>query len=1142
MVSRSQFATNARAAREERPNIEAVYVGALGGIMRRQRRRVDARIGTLRRGALLDVPVLTGGRPEHDPDPDVPATLRSEDLVLGGLAAELAAIMGAAIAAQTRVVGEILMGDEWELNPMGVHVAQAQARRLGYIGDSLRDRFDGVLRAAAGNTFDALQDAMSSLWDGLAGWYSDRVAGDEAQTTINGAIAAGAAWGGFANTRKIWVTMEDDAVRHEHRLAHGQIVATDEPFIVGDEPLWYPGDPDGSTWNIINCFPAETVVAAGAIERVWRRWYSGPLVTVRTRAGRVLTGTPNHPVLTASGWQALATLDLGQDLVGDALDIEWTGGSDPDVEQPVARIGDLFDALAARGARGRRMRAGLVDLHGEIPEHDVDRVDADGDLVLGIQTARPQLGEQRQLRSADLVTPSECARLASTSDRLVGVGSASPGGVRSSGPSSSRSGASTTCLHPVRLGTAADRSAGLQERSPDEVPGAAELLGERLLGLTCPVALDEIIDVEVTAYSGHVYNLQTATGAYLAAGMVVHNCRCEHFIIDESGALIEADQAVLDEAAAMDMEGNDGGTLGYSGRMTFEWNEDAHPRGPDGRFGDGEGSSASGSDRETRAGWNVQTREDYHEHLVQGYIAAGKDRASAEERATYDIERRGRAGLGDPIAFERNGARVEIDPRVKITDKKQEEVLRTLAGLHDLYPGRGARSMDIPREAMVKGLARGAAYGLTRVGSGHIVIAPSAAKPAGQKGFEESTSRGFFQREGQGRSVTEYTITHEFGHTIDRGPGNRSDATQRARSTRSPPVRATDARTRRRRAAGAIAGPRRTPSRSPRGISRAGRPTTRSPGPSPIPRAGRYRRRPAMPTFTLDIYDGESMAEVIDLDWADLPLSMVVNYAMAGDHDARDWLARQSAAEQLGDAHTPAPAEHADDPAHLRASGATFEYDEEQHPRDEHGRWTSDGSGGPAPAWHDLLRPDGAGYDLDRAIATRAALREQNVHLMRGLAAVQTEWQMGKIRDAAAGKNIRDKDLKAQGLAVRDAIRESPPHDGELHRGIALKGTADEILARFEPGTTHDWNITSFSTERGVADEFAAFAQQYRLGDTQVHITVEPGMRGVPMERISEVERYYHQHEIVGAGRYEVAQSHKDETGVHVTVRQIGTL
>jgi hypothetical protein len=52
---------------------------------------------------------------------------------------------------------------------------------------------------------------------------------------------------------KRWVSSGLDNMRPAHEEADGQTVATDEPFIVDDEELLYPGDPTGSPGNVINC-------------------------------------------------------------------------------------------------------------------------------------------------------------------------------------------------------------------------------------------------------------------------------------------------------------------------------------------------------------------------------------------------------------------------------------------------------------------------------------------------------------------------------------------------------------------------------------------------------------------------------------------------------------------------------------------------------------------------------------------------------------------------------------------------------------------------------------------------------------------------------------------------------------------------
>ncbi|WP_373084512.1 hypothetical protein [Zhongshania sp.] len=38
--------------------------------------------------------------------------------------------------------------------------------------------------------------------------------------------------------------------------------------------------------------------------------------------------------------------------------------------------------------------------------------------------------------------------------------------------------------------------------------------------------MDQVVGVKVVPIRAHVYNLQTGSNAYLAEGIVSHNCRC----------------------------------------------------------------------------------------------------------------------------------------------------------------------------------------------------------------------------------------------------------------------------------------------------------------------------------------------------------------------------------------------------------------------------------------------------------------------------------------------------------------------------------------------------------------------------------------------------------------------------------------
>lgn len=52
---------------------------------------------------------------------------------------------------------------------------------------------------------------------------------------------------------KQWIASRDERTRPTHRAADGQRVPVSQPFIVGDSPLMFPGDPTGPPDEVINC-------------------------------------------------------------------------------------------------------------------------------------------------------------------------------------------------------------------------------------------------------------------------------------------------------------------------------------------------------------------------------------------------------------------------------------------------------------------------------------------------------------------------------------------------------------------------------------------------------------------------------------------------------------------------------------------------------------------------------------------------------------------------------------------------------------------------------------------------------------------------------------------------------------------------
>jgi hypothetical protein len=286
-----------------------------------------------------------------------------------------------------------------------------------------------------------------------------------------------------------------------------------------EECLAYNGKTCSGSWAFANPIlhpnavaPWTRVVPSGRLLTVWRIPWSGPIVTVRTAvAGRLSVG-PHHPVLTRRGWVAGKDLEPGDQLVRRAGEV-----GDPaalhDLEDVPPTIEELFDTVA-RGGVVTRVAAAVDDFHGDgrYVDGEVDAVDADGPLP---RVPHLPLVEERRERRLDRVGATVGAG-ALTADRaslpdLERLALSSPGGVG--------------CCDVRRVVVRpAERQSALAQAAADHVVGHAEVERDLSGRLAAPVAFDEVVEVKVEAWSGHLYDLSTAGGVYAADDRIVSNC------------------------------------------------------------------------------------------------------------------------------------------------------------------------------------------------------------------------------------------------------------------------------------------------------------------------------------------------------------------------------------------------------------------------------------------------------------------------------------------------------------------------------------------------------------------------------------------------------------------------------------------
>ncbi len=109
----------------------------------------------------------------------------------------------------------------------------------------LRGQEDGV-------SVSDIADMILEAAPNIALWRGPLIARTETHGAANAGAYRAAQETGL-QLRKEWISVIDDRTRDPHLAANGQVVDQNEPFIVNDEPLMFPGDPSGSADNIINC-------------------------------------------------------------------------------------------------------------------------------------------------------------------------------------------------------------------------------------------------------------------------------------------------------------------------------------------------------------------------------------------------------------------------------------------------------------------------------------------------------------------------------------------------------------------------------------------------------------------------------------------------------------------------------------------------------------------------------------------------------------------------------------------------------------------------------------------------------------------------------------------------------------------------
>lgn len=311
--------------------------------------------------------------------------------------------------------------------------------------------------------------------------------------------------------------------RPHHAALEGVRVPRGGLFNLGSLSVRHPHDWERagiSEWG--GCVAGDTLVNFGHLEGATRRWYEGEVIVVKTAGGNELTLTPNHPVLTDSGFISANRLDKGAKVVKYLSQRE--ASTSPDVVDVPPRIKEIHRAATVVGSvkwiSGLRMH-----FHGDGCDGEVEVVSTNGLLRNGIKTPGDQPGAQFDLMSADKPQV-PFARGGAVKAGGEGLPVTAQGVMSSLGKSPPSTEGKSAHALDVGILNAAQLHPALLEHTAEGLTAEIARLGEGVNPLAGVIALDEIVDIVRDFRALHVYNLSTLVGYYVANSIIVHNCHC----------------------------------------------------------------------------------------------------------------------------------------------------------------------------------------------------------------------------------------------------------------------------------------------------------------------------------------------------------------------------------------------------------------------------------------------------------------------------------------------------------------------------------------------------------------------------------------------------------------------------------------
>ena len=288
----------------------------------------------------------------------------------------------------------------------------------------------------------------------------------------------------------------------------------------------------------INCLPGSTPINfADGVEVVYRRWYCGKLIHLVTASGKTLRATANHPIMTPQGWRPVGTLNEGDDIIEIANNSIFSVPIESDINCHITSISQIFKASFKTGTLTKQ-NSRIGQFHGDgTTDGNVDVVFTTRPLSFGRKNFRYRFKKffftmtNKTVFGSSFVKQFLLSCFRSTASNVSCM-------------SQKFATLFTFSFHsyPISFRTSSDITTRRFNAGNNAI--TTNVVGISKSKNTDPTFMlstktTAITRIKITEFQGHVYNLQTIGGWYIANEIVLSNCRCdEELNIDFSAGLL----------------------------------------------------------------------------------------------------------------------------------------------------------------------------------------------------------------------------------------------------------------------------------------------------------------------------------------------------------------------------------------------------------------------------------------------------------------------------------------------------------------------------------------------------------------------------------------------------------------------------